>query len=283
MDLSNLPLLLPHYENVRRLRSDVQALIASMPSLVPGVQTFQVSAHQTQVLFFLKGSLEVNDQGVSCRVPVSLFFDPPYPSVPPRAFVSPENSSFQILATQYVDGNTGLIRLSTQWTPSVPASLVQRIHQIVAVLSEQIPLSAQAEAVGKLRQHWGKLLADIADQEKVKTDIEKKTAELTEYLAELKTEISALEAEIDSHKNGKITDPLASLKCSDALGESLLTGIAKAHALEDWLILIEEAFKQGSLSLDDFVKEIRTSKRSLFIERAAIRRHASLLHAAQTS
>ena len=126
-------------------------------------------------------------------------------------------------------------------------------------------------------------MTEISAEEAFKKEIDRKTTALTEYLNEVKVEISSVEAELAAQNAEKPVDSLDAIKCRDAHGEAVLNGIAKVRALEDWLVQVEEAFKQGNVSLDELVKELRSCKRTLYVERALLKRNTALIHASQTS
>lgn len=78
------------YQFPQRLRDDVSALLNRCNTLQPSQQTFSGQGRQ-QTLFYLSGVLPIGFGGATYNIPVTIYFDPPYPRQPPRCFVTPTN------------------------------------------------------------------------------------------------------------------------------------------------------------------------------------------------
>lgn len=84
-----MKLLPPYaYKGRDRLKSDVVFLFQNQKTLVPEVKTFKHGTQRVQ-LFFLYGVLPINWKGNEYNIPVTMYFDPPYPDTSPRCFVTP--------------------------------------------------------------------------------------------------------------------------------------------------------------------------------------------------
>lgn len=78
------------YQHKNRLRSDVAQLLQSCKTLQPQTGTFSGGARSV-TLFYLYGVVPISYQGKSYNIPVTIYFDAPYPKQPPRCFVTPTN------------------------------------------------------------------------------------------------------------------------------------------------------------------------------------------------
>lgn len=76
------------YQNRERLRGDVVSLLRVCQTLQPRSGSFS-NGGRTVELFYLYGVLPINYKGAEYNIPVSIYFDPPYPRQPPRCFVTP--------------------------------------------------------------------------------------------------------------------------------------------------------------------------------------------------
>lgn len=76
------------YQNKQRLRNDVAELLRSFKTLQPNTGTFS-GGTRTVTLFYLYGVLPISYHGNTYNIPVTIYFDPPYPKQPPRCFVTP--------------------------------------------------------------------------------------------------------------------------------------------------------------------------------------------------
>jgi len=76
------------YQNKNRLKSDVASLLQSCRTLQPQLGNFS-GGGRSVTLFYLYGVLPINYSGSTYNIPVTIYFDPPYPRQPPRCFVTP--------------------------------------------------------------------------------------------------------------------------------------------------------------------------------------------------
>jgi len=76
------------YQNRDKLRNDVANLLRSCHTLQPMSGTFSGNGRQV-TLFYLYGVLPISYRGATYNIPVTVYFDPPYPRSAPRCFVTP--------------------------------------------------------------------------------------------------------------------------------------------------------------------------------------------------
>jgi len=76
------------YQDKARLRNDVANLLQHCHTLQPQTGTFSGNGRQV-TLFYLYGVLPINYRGATYNIPVTIYFDPPYPRSAPRCFVTP--------------------------------------------------------------------------------------------------------------------------------------------------------------------------------------------------
>jgi len=134
---------LSHYQDRHRLQQDVNELLAShRANLKPQVQRF---GHA--VLCMLSGTVPINYRGAQYNIPVTLYLDPPYPSTPPRAFVTP-TESMGIKDKHPAVGDRGMIWLPylNQWRPldRGNSNLVGVVTCIIGEFSKNPPVYAKS-------------------------------------------------------------------------------------------------------------------------------------------
>lgn len=86
--LADLP---RQYEGRDRIRADLHSVFRFVYTLQPKTETFS-GAGRSATLFFLTGVLPVTFKGASYNIPVTIYFDPPYPKSAPRCFVTPTDN-----------------------------------------------------------------------------------------------------------------------------------------------------------------------------------------------
>ncbi|CAK0895446.1 unnamed protein product, partial [Prorocentrum cordatum] len=97
------------YQNKDRLRDDVTGLLRSVHTLQPKLQAFEGGGRQV-TLFYLFGVLPITYEGNLYHIPVTIYFDPPYPRQPPRCFVTPTDGMELKASHPHVDRG-GLIHV----------------------------------------------------------------------------------------------------------------------------------------------------------------------------
>jgi len=133
---------LSHYQDRHRLQQDVNELLAShRANLKPQVQRF---GHA--VLCMLSGTVPINYRGAQYNIPVTLYLDPPYPSTPPRVFVTP-TGDMGIKDKHPAVGDHGMIWLSylDEWRPldRDNSNLVELVTIIIGEFSKRPPVYAK--------------------------------------------------------------------------------------------------------------------------------------------
>lgn len=123
------------YQARDRLYNDVQMLLQHIPSLRPEVSTFGSGPKSVQ-LFHLCGTVPITFSGATYNIPVTLYFDPPYPNSAPRCFVTPSEGMALKSGHQNVDQG-GMIYMPylSSWDPrsSSLQQLVQAIQQAFSI------------------------------------------------------------------------------------------------------------------------------------------------------
>lgn len=76
------------YQSKDRLRDDVTALLHTVHTLQAQLQAFEGSGRKV-TLFYLFGVLPITYRNSIYHIPITIYFDPPYPRQPPRCFVTP--------------------------------------------------------------------------------------------------------------------------------------------------------------------------------------------------
>jgi len=127
------------YQNKSRLRSDVAQLLQTCKTLQPQTGTFQGSGRQVH-LFYLYGVVPITYHGSTYNIPVTIYFDPPYPKQPPRCFVTPTAGMALKPNHNHVDGG-GMVYLPylQNWSEST-SQLPQLVSTMASVFSTSPPV-----------------------------------------------------------------------------------------------------------------------------------------------
>jgi len=128
-----------------KLKSQVASLLHYTRTLVPTAGTF-TSSGRTITLFYLYGVLPINFHGATYNIPVTIYFDPPFPSRPPRCFVTPTTGMSLKAGHPNVDSG-GMIYLPylSNWSES-QSTLTELIVTITSVFAERPPVFSNAGA-----------------------------------------------------------------------------------------------------------------------------------------
>ena len=136
---------IPFYSNVARLRQDIQVLFYNLTnnSLRPNVGVFQTAASGSITLFYLSGVVPITYMGNNYNIPVTIYFDPPYPNQPPRVFVTPTSDMVIKPNHRSVDMN-GRVYLPqlTNWSPYT-SNLVELVGILSSVFSGEPPVNSK--------------------------------------------------------------------------------------------------------------------------------------------
>jgi ESCRT-I complex subunit TSG101 len=135
---------IPFYSNVHRLRQDMQVLFYNLTnnSLRPNVGNFQTASGNI-TLFYLAGVVPITFMGNNYNIPVTIYFDPPYPNQPPRVFVTPTAEMVIKPNHRSVDMN-GRVYLPqlTNWSPYT-SNLVELVGILSSVFSAEPPVNSK--------------------------------------------------------------------------------------------------------------------------------------------
>lgn len=132
---------IPFYHNVPRIRQDMSALFYNCPTLRPNVGSFQASTGMI-TLFYLSGVVPITYGGANYNIPITMYFDPPYPNQPPRVFVTPTNDMVIKQNHRSVDVNGRVyLPVLTSWN-AYNSSLVTVVANLSQVFSQEPPVHA---------------------------------------------------------------------------------------------------------------------------------------------
>lgn len=133
------------YAQQQRLRGDVAALLQECSSLKPGADTFSANGRQVK-LFYLYGVLPITYSGNTYNIPVTIYFDPPYPVQGPRCFVTP-TAGMAIKPNHGSVDAGGMIYIPylTSWT-SQGSNLRELITVLTSIFSSAPPVYSTGSA-----------------------------------------------------------------------------------------------------------------------------------------
>mmetsp|Transcript_5852 Transcript_5852/g.17401 ORF Transcript_5852/g.17401 Transcript_5852/m.17401 type:complete len:463 (-) Transcript_5852:116-1504(-) len=131
------------YQNQARVRSDVAALLRTCSTLQPQLGTFSGSGRQV-TLFYLYGVLPITYNGATYNIPVTIYFDPPYPNQPPRCFVTPSQGMALKPGHPHVDSG-GMVYLPylNGWNGR-SSTLTELVGYLASAFSANPPVYATA-------------------------------------------------------------------------------------------------------------------------------------------
>ena len=139
-ELNSLFSRIPYqYSNAQRLRTDVSDLLRQFTHLRPQIGTFDGQGRSV-TLFYLHGTVPITYRGNSYNIPMTVYFDPPYPDQPPRCFVSPTAGMSVKPGHNNVDQN-GMVYLPYLHTwDSRRSTLVELLTICASAFSENPPV-----------------------------------------------------------------------------------------------------------------------------------------------
>ncbi|CAE8589745.1 unnamed protein product, partial [Polarella glacialis] len=133
------------YQQRDRLRSDAVQLIRSCHTLVPQTGNFSGNGRSV-TLFYLYGVLPITYSGNTYNIPVTIYFDPPYPRQPPRCFVTP--TAGMALKSQHPNVDQGgmvYLPYLSSWSES-SSTLPELVRLLTFAFGEQPPVYSTAAA-----------------------------------------------------------------------------------------------------------------------------------------
>jgi len=138
---------LPHQyqQNRERLRSDLTQLFRVYQTLQPQTGTFS-GGGRSATLFYLYGVLPIQYKGASYNIPVTIYFDPPYPRQAPRCFVTPtENMAVSPNHPSVDRGGMFQAPMLSAWNERT-STLTDLIAAMVSAFSASPPVYSTAGA-----------------------------------------------------------------------------------------------------------------------------------------
>ena len=280
---------IPFYSDRNSLQAAAAAILQQAPSLVPHVTSFNAGSNQTIVLFHINGGLPVSVRGYpEFTVPVAIFFDPPFPRVAPRIFVTspPGSSDLEIVAGHPFVAPSGLVNLPAAWDPRRPGDLP---GILVSAMSSNCPIPPPVSVLERVLEESMAAAMDsiqgrVALAESRRTKLNERNVQLKDHESKLIKASAELSKRVEflsglrPEEAAKI-DPMQTLKFRGKfLANQAVGKIAEIAALEDYAVVLEEAFRGGDISLADFLSEFRTNAAKIFENRAICTRAISALH-----
>lgn len=130
---------IPFYQDVLRLRHDVINLLQGQRSLRPGVNTFRDANNNQLTLFYLHGTVGIAYRANTYNIPMTIYFDPPYPAQPPRCFVCP-TADMQIKPHHKHVDSKGMVYSPylNQWGPH--SNCIDLLREISHIFSTDPPV-----------------------------------------------------------------------------------------------------------------------------------------------
>eukprot|EP00928_Gymnodinium_smaydae_P080137 TRINITY_DN63908_c0_g1_i1.p1 TRINITY_DN63908_c0_g1~~TRINITY_DN63908_c0_g1_i1.p1 ORF type:complete len:387 (+),score=79.74 TRINITY_DN63908_c0_g1_i1:67-1227(+) len=133
------------YQNRQRLRSDVAELLRSCSTLQPSLSSFTGNGRSV-TLFYLSGVLPISFRGATYNIPVTVYFDPPYPNSAPRCFVTPTRDMAIKPNHANVDkGGMVYAPCLSSWSAS-SSSLQNVVATLTSIFSQAPPVHSTATA-----------------------------------------------------------------------------------------------------------------------------------------
>eukprot|EP00408_Alexandrium_pacificum_P045933 CAMPEP_0171267084 /NCGR_PEP_ID=MMETSP0790-20130122/58977_1 /TAXON_ID=2925 /ORGANISM="Alexandrium catenella, Strain OF101" /LENGTH=330 /DNA_ID=CAMNT_0011735811 /DNA_START=27 /DNA_END=1017 /DNA_ORIENTATION=+ len=277
------------YQNRERLRGDVADLLRECHTLQPRSGSFS-SAGRTVDLFYLYGVLPISYKGAEYNVPITVYFDQPYPKQAPRCFVTPSPGMALRKGHQHVDEG-GMIHLPylSSWKER-SSTLTELITLMSSAFSVAPPVYSTGAAAAPRRGQrqgtgtgaspqpgrgqpvaFGRARRDVLLQDVEQALRDRWSGALQPVLAELQEQCDAQERLASDDPSGLSEEPDGQ-QISDSLAEEL--------ALDELLVALDELLAGKKITLEDFLREVREAGRRQFMCRAQRLKSASVVAAA---
>lgn len=133
------------YQDKARLQKDVAELLRTVRTLSPQVGEFSGGSRKV-TLFYLYGVLPISYSGATYNIPVTIYFDPPYPNQPPRCFVTPSTGMALKTGHPHIDAN-GMIYIPylSNWSGK-NSKLTELATYLISTFSSNPPVYATGGA-----------------------------------------------------------------------------------------------------------------------------------------
>lgn len=132
------------YSDRHRLEGDVKSLFRTCTTLGPYHGTFS-GGGRTLTLFYLYGVVPINYKGNSYNIPVTIYFDPPYPRSAPRCFVTPSQNMALKSGHKNVDQG-GMIHMPYLHNWDNSSNLQDLVANIASIFSFEPPVHSTTSA-----------------------------------------------------------------------------------------------------------------------------------------
>mmetsp|Transcript_111562 Transcript_111562/g.360086 ORF Transcript_111562/g.360086 Transcript_111562/m.360086 type:complete len:348 (+) Transcript_111562:44-1087(+) len=271
------------YQNRERLRSDVASLLQACHTLQPRSGSFS-NGGRTVELFYLYGVLPITYKGVEYNVPVTVYFDQPYPKHPPRCFVTPTPGMALRAGHQHVDEG-GMIHVPylTSWKER-SSTLTELLAIVTAAFSLAPPVYSTAAARSG-GEEWGgrgsrgcspeprgqRPRAERGSLSRGRREalLQSAAAALQERWAPaLQPAVAELREQLAARRQLQAEEPQGLGDEADLDGLQALECLAEELALDELLVALDELLAARRITTEDFLREVRDASRRQFLCRA---------------
>ena len=189
------------YQNVPRVRQDMQTLLYNCSTLKPSVGIFQASTGNI-TLFYLSGVVPISYKGANYNIPVTIYIDPPYPQRPPRVFVTPtsEMAIKQPHGAVDMNGRVSIAQL-VQWNMR-SSSLVEIIGILSSIFSSDPPVVSTKQVTPPVSSRVTPVVASVVTRSGI--PINKREMLLKSLMVKIRARLPVvLKAQIDALNEAK--------------------------------------------------------------------------------
>eukprot|EP01071_Lankesteria_metandrocarpae_P003512 Lankesteria_metandrocarpae@DN3014_c0_g1_i1.p1 len=295
---------MPHYINQKLLVNDLDILSAHVPTLGLGVTSAGHSQmYQTGRRLYLQGTVPIEFKKRTYNIPVSLYLEPDYPSSPPRCVVTPTPGMSIVNSHAHVDkGGSIHLKSLTHWSLG-GRSLLEAVQEMIQIFSKKPPVVATvegstpelssrsgrkgiltdtkkssrfidthwADATNPLFQNLCEQLRMQEDLVKMIRDVEMENKTLIQDTADVRSQRETVKAVKKQAQKMLVAseslpyDAEAAIGPADGLSEQVLATCTAAVTATEILIIVEELFKKGVITLDQMLEEVRRQSREQYV------------------
>mmetsp|Transcript_11716 Transcript_11716/g.23843 ORF Transcript_11716/g.23843 Transcript_11716/m.23843 type:complete len:312 (-) Transcript_11716:649-1584(-) len=282
-------------ETQRNIVFDVKRATNFEPGLWPCIGVLRNEHGVSRELVQLRGTLPIQFQGQTYRIPMVVFLTEYHPRGPPVAQVTPTPRMRLKPGHRIVDERSGIVvnlEYLTNWDPyrcSLPGllRLLRDFFGLEPPVEAYSPEQLHFDLVSKLERKVRDELEDIHNRTLAELNPMVQAlgvppeAELEQgKKIKLKENISAKSAELESMKqwlsdNSYLSEDVDASQIMQPVStydSQLLRCHAENDALQDGLALLHDAYEAGKINLPTFVSEVRRLSKDQFKARALIRK-----------
>ena len=279
MDIESLTRRLPHYPQRLRALQDATMLMQQVRTLQPKIEAFSTPEGRSVTLFYLQGSVPVSHQGRDFPVPVSLFFDPPYPNTAPRLFVTPSAGDSIVADHPQVNAQHGMVNLPmlSRWDPS-RSSVGELLPVVCSLFSSRPPIpvpppprsECEAKVKSKVSEALRSLNETVTTERSIQSELEMRNKQISRHSKKLENLKATLTGEISFLKGLGVAadsiqdDPLSLVKPKGPLANQFIDLTSEIAALEDYIFLLEKHLENGEIKFADYLRELRSAHSKIF-------------------